>query len=118
LPHLYEWVPRIETKGDGVMKRRGPEVAPIGVDRWTNLFRSGDYIGRNLWLRRDGNSPFVVGSPNPAAPADAHEECLGAGAHMGYWRDPEVGGRLLAILRGEPLPAAPSESAARVPAPV
>jgi hypothetical protein len=106
LPHLYDWVPRMALE-EGKLGERGPELAPLGVRSWTNLYRSGDYIGRNLWPWPHGQNAFAVGG-NPAARPPAAEACLGAGAHMGYWRDPVVGARLLALVAREPHLAAPS----------
>ena len=103
-PTLYRWI----------LKRRGPisgpRAADIGVERWTNAFCSGDYVGRWLWSRHEGNDDDALGHPmvDTAEPsfgrADAYagfdpmpplaqpfnaatevEVCLGLGAHTHYF---------------------------------
>ena len=69
-PYLYGWAQR-------------PTPRNLGVERWENLFRSGDYVGRALWM------------PD-APPEDAAEACIGGGAHIRYWdgSSPDVGAAL------------------------
>ena len=66
-PYLYGWAQR-------------PTPQALDVERWENLFRSGDYVGRALWM------------PGPL-PDDAAEQCIGGGAHVRYWdgSSPTVG---------------------------
>jgi hypothetical protein len=66
-PYLYGWAQR-------------PTPQQLDVQRWENLFRSGDYVGRALW------------TPDPP-PDDAAERCIGGGAHVRYWdgSSPDVG---------------------------
>jgi hypothetical protein len=66
-----------------------------GLELWDNAYRSGDYIGRNLWRTDpcgylwDGD---VSGSPlhapvqnNSTDGTRRLEFCIGAGAHTHYW---------------------------------
>lgn len=78
LPHLYGWV-------DGDAK--GPRPADHCVTRWTNAFRSGDYIGRDLWM---ANDDARFDAAHTLERSGVKDVCLGAGAHLGYWRDPAV----------------------------
>jgi hypothetical protein len=76
-PHLYEWV---EENAD-------PEL--FNVHKWVNAYRSGDYIGRNLW-DRSLDQVWQVVSADPPAPSQKEklsrqEFCIGAGAHTHYW---------------------------------
>ena len=77
-----------------------PEPSDLGVTRWTNAYRTGDYVGRFLW--RPGvppDDPFAPAGPiSPAAwdppsavPANVldgpsrAEFAVGPGAHTHYW---------------------------------
>jgi hypothetical protein len=101
-PHLYQWVreqPEGTTRGfalptlcdDGV----GPPIeegckpfpAELGVVQWRNAYRSGDYVGRSLWLddwyeRSAGGDELYVAR---SASGNIHEMCIGLGAHTHYW---------------------------------
>jgi hypothetical protein len=75
----------------------------MGLTRWVNAYRSGDYVGRAIWRHAvDGcdwlyrAAPFdaatrFVGDVPPVTyvSEDAHrsrrELCIGAGAHTHYW---------------------------------
>jgi len=69
-PALYDWVGR-EPLAD--------RLEELQLASWTNLFRSGDYIGRAL-----GFAPSAEGM---------REGCIGIGAHTHYWDEtaPAVG---------------------------
>ncbi len=72
-PALYDWVAR-EPLAD--------RLAELHLASWTNLYRSGDYIGRAL-----GFAPGAEGTS---------EACIGIGAHTHYWDEtaPAVGEEL------------------------
>ena len=73
----------------------------LGVKRWINAYRSGDYVGRHLW--RGGEAayewdPSITGceeewNPPPGKPKRVFadhagkriEFCIGPGAHTHYW---------------------------------
>jgi hypothetical protein len=66
----------------------------LGLDRWVSAYRSGDYVGRSLWL-----DEWYLRTPNDADPGTTapflvesddgtHAEmCTGAGAHTHYMDD-------------------------------
>ncbi len=68
----------------------------LGLELWANYYRSGDYVGRSIWL--DGWTQRTQGAgdagafPDPEAAerfADVdgarQEACIGLGAHTHYW---------------------------------
>ena len=69
-PALYDWVGREPLRG---------RLEELQLASWTNLYRSGDYIGRAL-----GFAPSAEGM---------REGCIGIGAHTHYWDEtaPAVG---------------------------
>jgi hypothetical protein len=105
-PYLYEWVREtpdnaLQDLGALVPTPAGtplagvPDPERLGVERWVNAYRSGDYIGRSLWLdewhnRTNGGGtgafpqPIYVAQDNAARPL-REEMCIGAGAHQHYW---------------------------------
>ncbi len=100
-PHLYWWVSDIP---DNSIDDLGPPVdspptigSPLprtdemNVTLWSNAYRSGDYVGRSLWVgqwleRNDADDtsqdPDVARSN---APQSCTEMCIGLGAHTHYW---------------------------------
>jgi hypothetical protein len=105
-PYLYDWV-RAEPD-NGLHPLPDPATVPpvaipahalpdpreLGVAKWLNTYRSGDYIGRSLWLdewydRTDG-TPDEGRYPQPIHVVNGDrrtEMCIGAGAHTHYWDD-------------------------------
>jgi len=103
-PRLYAWArhedtaPMREWRADdlGVDRRSSePNPAELGVVRWINAYRSGDYIGRYLW--RTPLCRYLWASDLGGVPFDRParwissdgrqrtEFCIGAGAHTHYW---------------------------------
>jgi hypothetical protein len=103
-PTLYGWV-RAYPDGSGIVPTKpapgqldvsdSPKREQLGVTVWRNSYRSGDYVGRSLWLndwyaRTEGgpdsgkfpSSP--VATSFPVAPG-CEESCIGLGAHTHYW---------------------------------
>jgi hypothetical protein len=76
-PHLYGWVDR----ADGPLP--GPDPATLGVRQWVNAYRTGDYVGRDLWAAESDDARFCHSMPPIAAAR--REMCIGAGAHTHYW---------------------------------
>ncbi len=116
-PHLYWWVSDLP---DNTVNTLGPASDPpllpicggelpdpgdMCVEGWLNAYRSGDYVGRWLWvghwLQRN-NSATGGGHPQPVeastdpAPRSRAEMCIGLGAHTHYWdrTAPEVANKL------------------------
>jgi pimeloyl-ACP methyl ester carboxylesterase len=105
-PYLYDWA-RSEPD-NSLYPLPAPTMVPppaigvaalpnpkgLAVTKWVNVYRSGDYVGRSLWLdewyfRTDpklNNGRY----PNPihvATNDTCSEMCIGAGAHTHYWDD-------------------------------
>lgn len=93
-PGQYDWLQHdLDTPG---------RLAPL-TDRWVNLYRAGDYVGRTLWAP-DPDAPEVwdperlaTERPTPMGPA-LTEHCLGPGGHTGYWDDPLFGDWLMHLV--------------------
>ena len=119
-PHLYWWV-REEpdngaqplgsaqgaTKLDEMPKIQPdatPNPADLGLKRWVSAYRSGDFVGRSLWMDpwfnrtvgdddkgRYDSAPIAIatdsGPVEETIPADATrvEACIGLGGHNDYW---------------------------------
>ena len=74
----------------------------MNVTLWSNAYRSGDYVGRSLWVgqwldrNRTGDTTKDPDSVQAAAPQSCSEMCIGLGAHTHYWdrTAPEVAARL------------------------
>jgi hypothetical protein len=105
-PHLYRWARHELTEpwkdpSSSIGEKTAPDPSELGASLWVNAYRSGDYIGRNLW-RPDGSSfnfetpkmsaalpwragPFpVVASESAPPPVNRREFCIGAGGHTHY----------------------------------
>jgi hypothetical protein len=105
-PYLYGWARGPEKLGG---QRTPPDLKPsdapdpdtLGVKQWVNAFRSGDYVGRQLWRPEKcdyGWNPMMsaadddwdppAGKPDQIS-ADLQgkriEFCIGPGAHTHYW---------------------------------
>lgn len=102
LAHRYRWVRAEPDNGrqsqDELTPTRNippdasPDVAGLGVVEWRNAYRSGDYVGRSLWLdewyNRTEGSGDRGGYPRPiyiASQGNVKEMCIGMGAHTHYW---------------------------------
>jgi pimeloyl-ACP methyl ester carboxylesterase len=59
----------------------GPSIA-----RWLNVYRAGDYVGRNI-VAPDDYDPRDTNPPDDTGPANRQERCLGPGHHTGYFTD-------------------------------
>lgn len=87
-PLLYAWVGRTTAPGSS-----GPLASDVGVNRWVNLYTTGDYVGRWLWCDPPPAIDTVGGhatlwNPAPAfAPMTGPERdvCVGIGAHTHYF---------------------------------
>jgi hypothetical protein len=111
-PYLYDWVRETPDNGDTEMgpplreppnqldsspgSALLPDPADLGIQRWVNAYRSGDYVGRSLWLNEwyrrtrggDENGSYPDGIEVVTDAAQTRIEfCIGAGAHTHYWDD-------------------------------
>jgi hypothetical protein len=116
-PHLYWWISdipdnSIEPLSDPVgppmpgIASPLPRTDEMNVTHWSNAYRSGDYIGRSLWVgqwmqRNAGGDPRQYPDiAHNVAPRACDEMCIGLGAHTHYWdrSAPEVAVRLDALI--------------------
>jgi hypothetical protein len=106
-PYLYEWVRPVpdnslqplrrgvNAQAPGIGSSEMPDPNLLEVELWVSAYRSGDYVGRSLWLDEwydrevparavpDKPGPVCVATENP--PGLREEMCIGAGAHQHYW---------------------------------
>jgi hypothetical protein len=116
-PYLYDWVrpvpdngmkplPRPLNHGEAAIDDSAkPDPDKLGLTRWINAYRSGDYVGRSLWLDEWYYRPaHSAANPVPcvtASPDGKREEmCIGAGAHIHYMDDtaPDIAWKLDSLL--------------------
>ena len=122
-PYLYDWVRENPDNGMRPLPEPvvispavpPPVIAPdalpdpteLGLTTWVNTYRSGDYVGRSLWLtewyRRTTGRDDAGAYPEPlyvASSGGRWEACIGAGAHTHYWDDtaPDVAEQLNALI--------------------
>jgi hypothetical protein len=74
-----------------------PEPAFAGVSSWSNLYRSGDYVGRQL--SQSDQTDGIYDSTAASYQGFFKEYCIGPGAHTHYWNSPEVAHELDRVLR-------------------
>lgn len=103
-PHQYVWVRAAPDNAlepvpplppdDAWRVNVTPSHTALGVQHWSNAYRSGDYVGRGLWqdewFRRTDSTPNRGAYPEPIkvfTRAGAEEMCIGLGAHTHYWND-------------------------------
>jgi hypothetical protein len=108
-PYLYDWVrddpdngsnplqPPLEKPPDRIDSPL-PDPGDLGVEKWVSAYRSGDYVGRSLWLTewyrrtekcdKDGIYPEDLKKIGDRENDPIRVEfCIGAGAHTHYWDD-------------------------------
>jgi hypothetical protein len=97
-PHQYLWVREVPDntlrRAENVVRsdslRSHPAPDRLGVATWSNAYRSGDYVGRGIWLddwynrtkTGSGGHPEPIYVERSRAQA---EMCIGLGAHTHYW---------------------------------
>ncbi len=109
-PYLYDWVNPVPSGGlhpfrvatlaapAPIPANASPDPGDLGVQHWVNAYRSGDYVGRSLWVDewygRNLNGPdrgtpdepvHIVRQAPPPQPSPREEMCIVAGAHQHYW---------------------------------
>jgi hypothetical protein len=114
-PHLYWWVADVP---DNSLAAVGAPVAPpiprmeippalprpdeMNATAWSNAYRSGDYVGRSLWVGQwlirnaTGNTAQPPDVAEVSTPPACTEMCIGLGAHTHYWdrSAPDIAARL------------------------
>jgi len=108
-PYLYDWVRDDPDNGSNPLQpplekpparidAPLPDPGDLGVEKWVSAYRSGDYVGRSLWLTewyrrtekcdKDGIYPEEIKKIGDRDPDPIRVEfCIGAGAHTHYWDD-------------------------------
>jgi hypothetical protein len=105
--YLYDWVrdepdnglrplpaPQSQVPPATIAADALPDPAELGVTMWVNAYRSGDYVGRSMWLEEwyyrtnagSGEQPKTVRAYETTSGLRT-EMCIGAGAHTHYWDD-------------------------------
>lgn len=91
-PDLYAWASRDR------LPLCGPAASDLGVNRWINVYTTGDYVGRWLWC----DAPPAVDTVGkqatlydpvfalPKVPQAETDLCLGSGAHTHYFDQAET----------------------------
>ncbi|HEY2390923.1 MAG TPA: hypothetical protein VGK22_07090 [Candidatus Angelobacter sp.] len=113
-PDLYEYIrpvpddsgeaPQPQVPPGTIPKGAMPDPKDLGIQVWINFYRSGDYVGRSLWLdhwmERTQNGDQAGEFPGePVADyftdgaGQRVEACIGLGAHTHYWdrSAPDIG---------------------------
>jgi len=87
-PHLYDWA---RHSGDPRPGRDLPaDQLPdptrlLSVGKWVNAYRSGDYVGRNLWRSEKDADVYDIKTAVEDPQKTRREFCIGGGAHIHYW---------------------------------
>ncbi len=132
-PYLYQWVseypenggkplpPVASTPPEHIAVAALPDPDDLGIAQWSNAYRSGDYVGRSLWLdgwyqrkqhKEDSDEksseqskrPDLLGEPtkvqDSAVAPRRIEFCIGGGAHTHYLDDtaPDIARHLAYLL--------------------
>ncbi len=92
-PLQYHWAGC--NTGESETARHGPDPDSLSLTNWTNLYCSGDYVGRHLWYEDNDENIWAQNWGNHNSTGfylNAKEKCLGAGGHTNYWSGelPEV----------------------------
>lgn len=80
----------------GIPEQASPRPAELALQTWVNNYRSGDYVGRSVWLddwmKRTTGNDNLGAFPNPVQAerstdpsGERVEACIGLGAHTHYW---------------------------------
>ena len=95
-PHHYAWldedllgVPL--AKASPIQAHTAPDPATLGVRHWVNAYRSGDYVGRTIWLSHQHANVWEQAPPVKDDADHRREHCIGRGAHTHYWDETAAG---------------------------
>jgi hypothetical protein len=91
-PYQYAWSGE-NTGYQDVAALHGPDPDTLGVQSWSNLYSSGDYVGRYLWYPDDYEhqwkttwSDEMPDQERAPSYTKAREKCIGYGSHLIYWK--------------------------------
>jgi hypothetical protein len=87
-PHLYGWArhPGDARHEDDLPADQPPDPKDLlSVDQWVNAYRSGDYVGRNLWRSEKDKDVYAINVVVHDSAKTRREFCIGGGAHIHYW---------------------------------
>jgi hypothetical protein len=113
-PDLYQYIrpvpddsgeaPQPPVPPGAIPNAARPDPKDLGIMAWVNCYRSGDYVGRSLWLDQwmDRTKGGDHAGKFPGAPTadlfsdkagEREEACIGLGAHTHYWdrSAPDIG---------------------------
>ena len=62
-----------------------PNPGDLGVELWSNFYRSGDYVGRVLWHPDADQENTNAWDDRERTSGKRRERCIGSGAHTHYW---------------------------------
>ena len=98
-PDRYRWAADFESASWEESRACSP--GELEVRAWSNLYRSGDYIGRTLWHppKAFRNDDAWSDTRMESASGDRRELCIGAGSHNRYWDSPELADELDFLIR-------------------
>jgi hypothetical protein len=90
-PHHYAWMDE-DLPGHAALATEGaipsdtpPNPKHLDLKRWVNAYRSGDYVGRTLWLSDEYENVWCQGLAVEDEARRRRERCIGRGAHTHYW---------------------------------
>jgi len=121
-PHLYWWLtdrpdnslgnslgPAAGVPIPAINPQDLPRTDEMRVKGWLNIYRSGDYVGRSLWIGQWLRHNATTSYHHPAAIAmdvnrERAEMCIGLGSHTHYWdrTAPDVGAALDKLITNPP----------------
>jgi hypothetical protein len=87
-PHLYGWARHAgNARPDSDLPADQPPDPKglLSVDEWVNAYRSGDYVGRNLWRSEKDADVYDLRAVVEDPQKTRREFCVGGGAHIHYW---------------------------------
>ncbi len=111
-PALYPW-PVAPLSDPQQTNWRGPRPAELGVQHWSNLWATGDYVGRWLWAADEGVEPVPLHMSDARYAGDGvqgadqqgrswKDKALGPDAHTHYFdlEQREVAAELVTLVAG------------------
>ncbi len=106
-PLQYKWAGVNADNTNQKGSFQGPDPHTLALTSWSNLYCSGDYVGRYLWCEEDDeyvwSNTWTDDQKSHIYP-NAREKCLGAGGHTNYWTGelPDVALELDRLIHSQP----------------